>query len=90
MASQPLVKSPNRKQQRRGLDYWAGRVLKEYARARKSVGPDVIHDFRVALRRCRSIAKGMRELDPHPAWHKFDRSSKKLFKSLGELRDSHV
>jgi CHAD domain-containing protein len=90
MASQPVVKAPNREKQRRGLDYWALRVLKEFSLARKSFDPDAVHDLRVALRRCRSIARGMRDLDPHPAWRKLDKSSKKLFKSLGNLRDSQV
>jgi CHAD domain-containing protein len=90
MASQPVLKAPNRRNQRRGLDYWADRVLKEFSRARKSFDPDAVHDLRVALRRCRSIARGMKDLDPHPAWRKLDKSSKKLFKSLGELRDSQI
>ena len=90
MASQPVIRVPNREKQKQGLDFWSDRVLKEYSRARKSIDPDVVHDLRVALRRCRSIARGMKHLDPHPAWRKLDKSSKKLFKSLGDLRDSQV
>ncbi len=90
MASQPVIRGPNREKQKQGLDFWSERVLKEYSRARKSIDLDVVHDLRVALRRCRSIARGMKHLDPHPNWRKLDKSSKKLFKSLGDLRDSQV
>jgi CHAD domain-containing protein len=66
------------------------RVLKECARVEKSFDADAVHDLRVALRRCRSMADGLREVDPHPAWRKMKKSSGKLFGALGDLRDTQV
>jgi len=44
----------------------------------------------VAIRRCRSVAAVMREVDPDPAWHEMRRLPKKLFRKLGELRDTQI
>ncbi len=44
----------------------------------------------VAIRRCRSVAAVMREVDPDPAWHELRRLPKKLFRKLGELRDTQI
>ena len=51
---------------------------------------DAVHDLRVALRRCRSVAAVMREVDPDPAWHVLRKVPKKLFRKLGELRDTQI
>ncbi len=52
--------------------------------------PDPVHDLRVALRRCRSIADGLKAIDPDPAWKQMKKAGKRLFSSLGELRDAQV
>lgn len=66
------------------------RVLVECDRAAAGFAADPVHDLRVALRRCRSLADGLMALDPHPAWKDMKKAGKKLFQSLGELRDMHV
>lgn len=66
------------------------RVLAECDRAAAGFAADPVHDLRVALRRCRSLADGLMALDPHPDWKEMKKAGKKLFQSLGELRDMHV
>ncbi len=66
------------------------RVLEECAQAAIDFSPDPVHDLRVALRRCRSIADGLRALDPDPSWKQMKKAAKRLFDRLGELRDVQV
>src|SRR5215470_5016300 len=65
-------------------------VLRQADRAADGFKPDPVHDLRVALRRCRSVAEGLRAIDPDPRWKKMRRSAKELFASLGRLRDAQV
>jgi CHAD domain-containing protein len=74
----------------RGLTYWMDRVLKLLDAVRYSPDADTVHDLRVAIRRCRSIASAMEEVDPHPAWHQMRKLARKLFRGLGALRDAQV
>lgn len=74
----------------RGLPYWMERVLKELHSVRESPEPDAVHDLRVAIRRCRSVAAVMEEVDPNCAWTQMRKLGKKLFRQLGELRDKQV
>jgi CHAD domain-containing protein len=73
-----------------GLRAWMERVLEECGRAEKGFDADAVHDLRVALRRCRSLADGLRAIDPDPAWKNMKKAGKKLFQALGELRDMQV
>jgi len=73
-----------------GLSYWMHQVLREADKAEQGFDPDAVHDLRVALRRCRSMAEGFQAVDPDPAWKKMRKAGKELFGSLGELRDIHV
>jgi len=73
-----------------GLAYWAARVLEECDRASAGFAADPVHDLRVAIRRCRSMADGFLSVDPDPAWKQMKRLAKPLFSSLGELRDTQV
>ncbi|MBV8811944.1 MAG: CHAD domain-containing protein [Acidobacteriaceae bacterium] len=73
-----------------GLGYWMQAVLDLSARVAGDFSSDPVHDLRTALRRCRSLADGIRAFDPDPAWKKMRRSGKQLFSSLGNLRDIHV
>lgn len=66
------------------------RVLKEADRAAADFAADPVHDLRVALRRCRSMAEGIHSIDPDPAWRKMRKMGKGLFASLGTLRDCQV
>jgi exopolyphosphatase/guanosine-5'-triphosphate,3'-diphosphate pyrophosphatase len=66
------------------------RVLVECDRAETGFDADAVHDLRVALRRCRSLADGLMAIDPDPAWKEMKKAGKKLFQALGELRDMQV
>jgi CHAD domain-containing protein len=66
------------------------RVPKELEVLRNAPNKDAVHDLRVAIRRCRSVAAVMREVDANPAWHAMRRLPKKLFRKLGELRDAQI
>jgi CHAD domain-containing protein len=66
------------------------RALDELARLQADPNPDVVHDLRVALRRCRSVAAAVEEIDPHPDWAEMRDCARKLFRSLGKLRDAQV
>ncbi len=78
------------KSEKRGLRYWMERAVVEAEQVRDGFAADPVHDLRVALRRCRSLADGYRSLDPDPAWRKMRRAGKALFASLGELRDVQI
>jgi CHAD domain-containing protein len=73
-----------------GLRYWMARVLTERVRVGLCLDADAVHDLRVALRRCRSMADGFITFDPHPAWRGMKREGRRLFRGLGELRDVQV
>jgi CHAD domain-containing protein/HD superfamily phosphodiesterase len=73
-----------------GLAFWAARVLEEADKASQDFAADPVHDLRVAIRRCRSMADGFLSVDPDPAWRQMKKLGKGLFASLGELRDTQV
>jgi len=75
---------------RLGLRVWMDRVLVECDRAAAGFEADPVHDLRVALRRCRSLADGLMAIDSDPGWKDMKKAGKKLFQSLGDLRDMHV
>jgi len=77
-------------EKRVGLAYWMEEVLDQCAKAGQDFESDPVHDLRTALRRCRSLADGIRVFDRDPGWKKMRRAGKELFSSLGELRDTHV
>jgi CHAD domain-containing protein/HD superfamily phosphodiesterase len=73
-----------------GLRYWMLRVLEECERAATDFRPDPVHDLRVSLRRCRSLADGLNALDPDPNWKAMRKAGKRLFQRLGALRDIQI
>src|SRR5271157_4340900 len=73
-----------------GLLYWAQRAVEECDNASQDFAPDPVHDLRVAIRRCRSMADGFLSVDPDPGWKQMKRMGKPLFAGLGELRDVQV
>ena len=81
---------PGNPPEHRGLTHWMQRVPKELDALQTAPDKDAVHDLRVAIRRCRSVAAVMREVDPDPAWHEMRRLPKKLFRKLGELRDAQI
>jgi len=66
------------------------RVLEECDRADRNFDADAVHDLRVALRRCRSLADGLIALDPDSSWKDMKKAGKKVFQALGDLRDMQV
>jgi CHAD domain-containing protein len=66
------------------------RVLEECDNVATDFRSDPVHDLRVSLRRCRSLADGLLALDPDPRWKAMKKAGKRLFQRLGDLRDIHV
>jgi CHAD domain-containing protein len=83
-----IAKRPIRKDS--GLVYWMNQVPKEADKAGDGFDSEAVHDLRVALRRCRSMANGFRDIDPYKDWKRMRRQATTLFDSLGALRDCHV
>jgi len=73
-----------------GLRYWMLRVLEECDHVAADFTPDPVHDLRVCLRRCRSLADGLYALDPDPNWKAMRKAGKRLFQRLGALRDIQI
>src|SRR5579872_7623120 len=87
----PATQAPAQNARKKiGLALWMERVLDECDRASLDFSADAVHDLRVALRRCRSIADGLRVMDPDPAWKEMKKAGRELFRELGELRDVQV
>jgi CHAD domain-containing protein len=78
------------REDRKDLAYWMQRVLDERENVLAEFAEDAVHDLRVAIRRCRSLAWGMRLVDPHPGWRQLNRDGRTLFRKLGALRDTQV
>jgi CHAD domain-containing protein len=72
------------------LEVWMDRVLERANHARDGWEADGVHDLRVALRRCRTIAEASSEVNPSPGWRKLKRATRDLFHDLGDLRDTQV
>ena len=85
-----VARVANRSKAKLGLRAWMERVLEECDRASAGFAADPVHDLRVALRRCRSLADGFVAMDPDPSWKEMKKAGKKVFQSLGDLRDMHV
>lgn len=66
------------------------RVLEECDNVSADFSADPVHDLRVALRRCRSMADGLIAMDPDPSWKAMKRAGKQLFQRLGDLRDVQI
>ena len=79
-----------RKIERTGLAHFMTRVLKECSRAARRFDADAVHDLRVALRRSRTIADGLSNVDPDKSLRALKTDSRELFRSLGNLRDIQV
>src|SRR5579862_138413 len=73
-----------------GLRYWMLRVLEECDNAAADFRADPVHDLRVSLRRCRSLADGMMAMDPDREWKAMKKAGKALFQRLGDLRDVQI
>jgi CHAD domain-containing protein len=85
-----MAKTAAPKPAERGIAYWMERVVAEREKAREHFDADAVHDLRVALRRCRSMAEGFQGVDGDPAWKKMRKAGKVIFSALGDLRDTQV
>jgi len=74
----------------RALERSLRRALRNHKRAQRKLKPDPVHDFRVALRRCRSLAEGLHAVDPDPVWMRLRKASKRQQRALSDLRDIQV
>src|SRR5258707_1863958 len=81
---------PGKPPEHRGLTHWMQRVPNELDALQSAPDKDAVHDLRVAIRRCRSVAAVMRGLDPPPARPQNRSLPKKQFRKLGELRDTQI
>ena len=90
MSATLIVAPPRSGPKKSGLAFWMERVLAECDRTGADLAADPVHDLRVALRRCRSMADGLMVIDPNPAWKQMKKAGKRLFTQLGELRDAQV
>jgi CHAD domain-containing protein len=86
----PANPKPAKTKPKLGLRAWMERVLVECDRAAVGFEADPVHDLRVALRRCRSLADGLMAMDPDSSWKDLKKDGKKLFQALGDLRDMQV
>jgi len=75
---------------RAGLDVWMQRVLDKAAGIEPDWDADEVHDLRVALRRCRTMAEALSEVSAGSGWRKLKKGSRGLFHTLGALRDTQV
>jgi CHAD domain-containing protein len=66
------------------------RSLERSERVRTEWDADGVHDLRVALRRCRTMAESLSEVTPDSGWRKVKKSTRALFRAMGELRDTQV
>ncbi|MGA9939437.1 MAG: CHAD domain-containing protein [Candidatus Acidiferrales bacterium] len=75
---------------RAGLDVWMERVLEKAANIEPDWDAGEVHDLRVALRRCRTMAEALSEVSAGSGWRKLKKGSRELFHALGNLRDTQV
>jgi CHAD domain-containing protein len=73
-----------------GLEIWMDRVLEQAKLVEEGWDAEAVHDLRVALRRCRTMAQALSGVNPRSGWRKLKRTSRELFRTLGELRDTQV
>jgi len=73
-----------------GFEVWMERVPERIDRAEREWDADDVHDLRVALRRCRTMAEALNEVNPSAGWRKLKKASREPFHALGELRDIQV
>ncbi len=79
MGASPILKpdpKPASPKPKLGLRAWMERVLMECDRAAVGFEADPVHDLRVALRRCRSLADGLMAIDPDSSWKDMKKAGK--------------
>jgi CHAD domain-containing protein len=72
------------------METWMNRVLELADAVQEGWKAKDVHDLRVALRRCRTMADALSEVNPDRGWRKLKKDSRELFRALGTLRDTQV
>jgi CHAD domain-containing protein len=75
------------------LDRWLVDVRTLHERAKRLLAVETVHDLRVAIRRCRAVAQGLKEIDDDAGraqWRALNDAGRPLFQGLGALRDAQV
>jgi CHAD domain-containing protein len=72
------------------METWMNRVLALAEAVQEGWKAKDVHDLRVALRRCRTMADALSEVNPDRGWRKLKKDSRELFRALGALRDTQV
>jgi len=85
-----MAKTAAAKPVERGIAYWMERAVAEREKVRGSFDADAVHDLRVALRRCRSMAEAFQSINGDTTWGKMRKAGKVVFSALGDLRDTQV
>jgi CHAD domain-containing protein len=75
---------------RAGLDVWMERVLERADKVPPDWDAEDVHDLRTAIRRCRTMADALDQVNPSPGWRKLKHGTRDLFHAMGSLRDIHV
>ena len=73
-----------------GLQDWMAQVGDLAGKVEHGWRADNVHDLRTAIRRCRTMAEALSEVNPDPGGRKLKKATRKLFRALGELRDTQV
>ncbi|MFZ3217536.1 MAG: CHAD domain-containing protein [Candidatus Acidiferrales bacterium] len=90
MMAHAVALPANSSARRIGLDVWMNRALDLADEAQNGWKSREVHDLRVALRRCRTMADALSEVNPDRGWRRLKKDSRALFHSLGALRDTQV
>src|ERR1700691_2318253 len=90
MTAQAVTLPAETPTKRIGLDVWMYRVLELAEEVQNGWKLREVHDLRVALRRCRTMADALSEVNPDRGWRELKKVSRKLFRALGALRDTQV
>jgi len=72
------------------LAEWLDGAATELREVRKHFKPKHVHDLRVALRHCRTVAMAFEDLDPCGDWAQVKKSAKRTLESLNGARDNQV
>ena len=66
-----------------GLDVWMNRVLELAEEVQNGWKSREVHDLRVALRRCRTMADALSEVNPDHGWRKLKKGAANCFRLWG-------
>jgi CHAD domain-containing protein len=88
--AQTISLPANGSAKRIGFQLWMNRVVEMTDAVQHGWKADDVHDLRVALRRCRTMADALSAVNPDRGWKKLKKDSRELFHALGALRDMHV